>query len=219
MTSSFSNFFYVAAIETVTKEHRPLIIVVLNLFTALGSVTEAFIAWLSPNWRIFLIAIYAPGLLFLLYIFWMDESVRWLLNQGRKSEVDEIIRRAAKTNNIIIDENKLAKMKCEENASNASLRTLLNITFSSRKLFFRLLCCICMWFTALFNSYSLLINAVSLKGNKYLNYAFTVSTGFPASLVLLFLLTKCKRKKPLMFSFLLTGAFCIAHSLIPTGTI
>lgn len=211
--------FYVSAIETVTKEHRPLIIFVLSMFTTVAGMTLAVIAWITPNWRIFLIAIYAPGLLFILYIFWMDESIRWLLNKGKKKEVDEMVRQAAKVNKIKIDETKLFNLKCEENSSNVSLKTLVKITFSSKKLFLRLLCCICMWFTALFNAYSLLINSVSLKGNKYLNYGLTMSSGIPASVAIFYLLTKCKRKKPLVFSFLLTGSFCMAHSLMPTGMV
>ncbi|KAJ8724764.1 hypothetical protein PYW07_015722 [Mythimna separata] len=206
---------FTLAIETVTKEHRPLIIFVLSMFTTLGGMSLAVIAWLAPNWRIFLIAIYAPGLLYILYIFWMDESVRWLLNKGKKVDVDKMIRQAAKTNRIVIDEMQLSNLKCEENSSKVSLKILVKMTFSSKKLFLRLLCCICMWFTALFNAYSLLINSVSLKGNKYLNYGLTVTTGLPASVVILYLLTKCQRKRPLIFSFLLTGTFCIAHSAMP----
>ncbi|XP_047023778.1 solute carrier family 22 member 5-like [Helicoverpa zea] len=207
---------FTLSIETVTKEHRPFIIFVLNLFTTFGGICVAIIAWLAPTWRIFVIVIYAPGLLFVLYIFWMDESLRWLLNKGKKDEVGVVFRQAAKTNNITIDEGKLSNLKCEDNSTNISLMASLKITFSSKQLFLRLLCCICMWFTALFNSYSLLINSVSLKGNKYLNYGLTILSGIPASIAIYYLLTKFKRKNPLIFAFLLTGTFCMAHSIVPT---
>uniref|UniRef100_A0A2A4K3J3 Major facilitator superfamily (MFS) profile domain-containing protein n=1 Tax=Heliothis virescens TaxID=7102 RepID=A0A2A4K3J3_HELVI len=205
---------FTLSIETVTKEHRPFIIFVLNLFTTFGGLCVAVIAWLAPTWRTFVIVIYAPGLLFILYIFWMDESLRWLLNKGKKDEVANLLRKAAKTNNITIDESKLADLKCEDSNTNISLATSLKITFSSKKLFVRLLCCICMWFTALFNSYSLLINSVSLKGNKYLNYGLTILSGIPASIAIFYLLSKFKRKNPLIFAFLLTGTFCTAHSIV-----
>ncbi|KAH9637008.1 hypothetical protein HF086_009711 [Spodoptera exigua] len=214
---SYDNNIMLCAIESVTKEHRPIIIFLLSLFTTCGAVTLGIIAWLAPNWRIFLISIYAPALLFILYIFCFDESIRWLLNKGEKKKADDLIRKAAKMNNIVIDETKLSNLKCEENSANVSLTTLVKITVSSKKLLLRLICCICMWFTALFNAYSLLINSVSLEGNKYLNFELVALTGFPASVIILFLLMKCTRKRPLIFSFLLTGTFCTAHSILPKG--
>ncbi|CAH0668715.1 unnamed protein product [Spodoptera exigua] len=109
---------FTLAIESVTKEHRPIIIFLLSLFTTCGAVTLGIIAWLAPNWRIFLISIYAPALLFILYIFCFDESIRWLLNKGEKKKADDLIRKAAKMNNIVIDETKLSNLKCEENSAN-----------------------------------------------------------------------------------------------------
>ncbi|XP_049697134.2 organic cation transporter protein [Helicoverpa armigera] len=207
---------FTISVETVTKEYRPFIMFVLNLFSTLGGISVATIAWLAPNWRIFVIAIYAPGLLFILYIFWMDESLRWLLNKGKKDEVGDVFRQAAKTNNIIIDERKLSNLKCEEDNTNISWAASLKMTVSSKKLLLRFLCCICMWFTALFNCYALIINSVSLKGNKYLNYGLTVLSGIPASFAILYLLMKFRRKNPLIFAFLMTGTCCMAHSLVPT---
>ncbi|XP_026745435.1 solute carrier family 22 member 1-like [Trichoplusia ni] len=208
---------FTLAMEMVTKEYRPLMLFAIGIFGTLGDVSMATIAWLSPNWRMFLIYTYIPQFIFILYIFWMDESPRWLLSKGKKTEAENILRQAAKMNRIVIDENKLSKLRCEENSGNSSLLCLLKITFNSKKLFLRLLCCICMWFTGLFNSYSLSINSVSLQGNKYVNYAMTNATGIPGSFLVYFLLSKCHRKKPLMFSFLLTTVFCIAHSFLPSG--
>ncbi|KAF9412337.1 hypothetical protein HW555_009126 [Spodoptera exigua] len=164
---------FTLAIESVTKEHRPIIIFLLSLFTTCGA--------------------------------------------ARRKKRTNLIRKAAKMNNIVIDETKLSNLKCEENSANVSLTTLVKITVSSKNLLLRLICCICMWFTALFNAYSLLINSVSLEGNKYLNFELVALTGFPASVIILFLLMKCTRKRPLIFSFLLTGTFCTAHSILPKG--
>ncbi|CAH0629132.1 unnamed protein product [Chrysodeixis includens] len=208
---------FTLAMEMVTKEYRPLMLFAIGIFGTLGDVSMAIIAWLSPTWRMFLIYTYLPQFIFILYLFWIDESPRWLLSKGRKTEAEMILRQAAKMNSISIDEKKLSKLRCEENSKNTSLLTLLKTTFSSKKLSLRLLCCICMWFTGLFNTYSLSINSVSLQGNKYINYAMTNATGLPGSFLVYFLLSKCHRKKPLMFSFLLTTVFCIAHSFLPSG--
>lgn len=203
--------------EMVTTEVRPIIVLLIGSFGVLGSITMAIIAWLSPNWRIFLVYIYVPQFIFIFYIFWMDESPRWLLSKGKKTEAENILRKAAKINRITIDENKLSKLKCEESSTNTSLLPLLKMTCTSKKLFLRLLCCICMWFTGLFNAYALTINSVSLKGNKFINYSITTGAGLPASVLLYFLLIKCNRKKPLIFSFLFTAIFCIGHSFLPSG--
>ncbi|CAH0629133.1 unnamed protein product [Chrysodeixis includens] len=206
---------FTMGMEMVTTEIRPIMVFVIGACGTLGNITKAIIAWLSPNWRIFLVYIYLPQFIFILYVFWMDESPRWLLSKGKKAEAENILRQAAKMNKITIDENKLSRLKCEERSTNTSLLPLLKMTFTSKKLFLRLLCCICMWFTGLFNAYALTINSVSLKGNKYINYGITNAAGLPASVLLYFLLTKCNRKKPLIFSFLFTALFCIGHSFIP----
>lgn len=204
----------------VTTETRPMIIFLLSATGTMGDILMAFIAYLAPNWRIFLILLYAPAFIVILYSFWLDESLRWLLIKGRKTEAEQIIRKAAKMNNVILDESKIFHLKSEDaSCEKATLRHALQVTFSSKKLFIRLVLCICVWFTSLFNAYSLLINSVSLEGNKYINFGLVSLSSTAAGAILLYVLTKFKRKAPLILCLTLTGAFCVSQSFVPKGKI
>lgn len=204
----------------VAKENRALFAPLMIGTMSVGGMVMALIAYLIPYWRHFLRVIYGPALLFLFYAFFLDESVRWLLIKGRKKEAKNILRKAAKLSNVYLEESTLDKLaceNCEKTNTNVNLITLLTMTFKSKKLLLRFLACACAWITATFNKYGLLINSVSLEGNKYINYALTSFADLPASVLLVFLLIKFKRKKPLIFSFLMTGSFCIIQSVIPKG--
>ncbi|XP_075972464.1 organic cation transporter protein-like [Anticarsia gemmatalis] len=208
---------YMLGVEMVTKENRALFAPLMIATMSVGGMLMALIAWLIPYWRVFLRVIYAPALIFVLYAFFLDESIRWLLIKGRKKEAKNILRKAAKISNVHIEEETLDKIECEKTAASVGLFTLLKMTVTSRTLLLRFLACACAWITATFNKYGLLINSVSLEGNKYLNYALTSFADLPASILLTFMLIQFKRKKPLIFSFLMTGSFCIVQSFIPKG--
>ncbi|KAJ8726751.1 hypothetical protein PYW08_015148 [Mythimna loreyi] len=208
---------YMLGVEMVAKENRALFAPLMIGSMSIGGMLMALIAWLIPYWRHFLRAIYAPALIFILYAFFLDESVRWLLIKGRKKEAKNILRKAAKISNVYVEETTLDKIECGKTDANVNLIHLLKITITSKTLLLRFLACACAWITATFNKYALLINSVSLEGNKYVNYAVTSFADLPASFLLMFLLIKFKRKKPLIFSFLMTGSFCVAQSFVPKG--
>ncbi|KAG6447809.1 hypothetical protein O3G_MSEX005173 [Manduca sexta] len=208
---------YMLGVEMVTKENRVLFAPLMIGSMAVAGGMMALVAWLIPYWRYFLRVIYGPGLLFILHAFFLPESVRWLLIKGRKEEAKNILRKAAITSKVDIDEAKLDSIDCERSVGSTNLISLMRMTMTSRKLLLRFLACACMWITSSFNKYALLINSVSLEGNKHLNYALTALSDLPASILLIYILIRFKRKNPLICSFLLTGMFCVVQSFIPKG--
>lgn len=98
-----------------------------------GGILLPSAAWLFPYWRTFLRAIYAPSLFFFLYLFFIDESPRWLLTKGKKEKAIKVLQKAAHMNKIDLDKTTLEKMECEQE-STISLLNLLKITFASKVL-------------------------------------------------------------------------------------
>nr|XP_026491439.1 organic cation transporter-like protein isoform X1 [Vanessa tameamea] len=86
--------------ELVHSEHRLYQQIFFCVMAALGGVLFSLAAYLVPYWRHFVQLIYAPSLLFILYYFIMDESVRWLLSKGKKEKATKLLLKMAKLNNI-----------------------------------------------------------------------------------------------------------------------
>lgn len=171
-------------------------------------------AWLVPYWRTFLRVIYSPALFFFLYLYFIDESPRWLLTKGKKDQAVAILQKAAKMNKMDIDKGTLEKLTCEE-TKDISFMQLLKITFSSKTLTKRCLICIVWWTTSTFVNFGMTINSVSLQGNKYINYMLISVVDIPGNFVIIYILNHYKRKLPLIATFVAGAALCLSQPFVP----
>ncbi|XP_061778472.1 solute carrier family 22 member 13b [Nerophis ophidion] len=86
--------------------------IVSHSFTAVGLMLLSGLAYLIPHWRVLQLVLYSPLLLLLILLYWfLPESARWLLTQGRKEEAVKEVRRAAKVNGRTISQHLLDKKK------------------------------------------------------------------------------------------------------------
>lgn len=184
------------------------------VIAALGGVSFSIAAYLVPYWRHFVRVIYTPSLLFILFYFVMDESVRWLLSKGRKDEATKLLLKMARINKIKLDNKMLLNIQCEENGPKTSA---LNETFHSKIVIKRFLICLIWWTSCTFISFGLVVNVGSLAGNKYLNFGIMSLSDIPASIAMVFVLQRFKRKKPLLISFITAGLFCLVQPFVPKG--
>jgi len=102
---SVASFDFVA--ETVPAEIRGLCCLIPSIFGGIGSVMTASAAWLvlgSYGWRSIALICTVPVFLALLAVFFLPESPRWLLSQGKGQEAVQALKRAAKANGIILGE-------------------------------------------------------------------------------------------------------------------
>lgn len=189
----------------------------LSFSFAIGQILLAFIAWLLPYWRYLTFLLYAPGIIFLTYYFCLVESVRWLISRGRKKEAADIIIKGAAVNGRTLSPKILAYLQAMSPVQSGKRRrkSILDepkIIFHSRILFMRLIV-ISFWFAAVaFVYYGLSINAVSLAGNKYVNYALLAAVEIPGYLVNVFTLDRFGRKKTITASYIICA---ISLTIIP----
>lgn len=210
---------FMLSIEIVEKKRTVLFqMILLNCYTC-GLIVMPFIAWAVPYWRNFLRVIYAPTLLILSYSFFLDESIRWLYSKGQKERAVQLIQKIAKRNSVEIDRMMLDKLDYvdEETKSGVSDRKLLMKTFKSRIMMQRFLICMVWWFTITLINYGMMISAVHIAGNKYINFSLLMLMDIPANVFYWLALSKYKRKIPLLASFLVGGVFCISQPFVPKG--
>ncbi|XP_047545833.1 organic cation transporter protein-like isoform X1 [Vanessa atalanta] len=203
---------FILGVELVHSEHRLYQQIFFCVMAALGGVLFSLAAYLVPYWRHFVQLIYAPSLLFILYYFIMDESVRWLLSKGKKEKATKLLLKMAKLNKITLDEKLLVNIRCEDNATN---NYALWATFSSKIVIKRFLICLIWWTSCTFISFGLVVNVGSLAGNKYMNFGIMALSDIPASIAMVFILKRFKRKKPLLISFISAGVICLVYPMIP----
>ncbi|XP_048486601.1 solute carrier family 22 member 1 [Plutella xylostella] len=209
---------FMLAVEIVSAKDRAKFYMITQLGYRVGNLLLVLMAWLFPYFRTFLRVIYTPLLLFILYIYLLDESPRWLLTKGKRRKAVKILEKAAKTNNIVLDKSLLEKLTCEKENKSAEIdfTSLLKSTFSSKVLLQRFLICIVWWSTSTFVSAGLAINSVLWGGNKYFNYAMIPVVDILASIFMGYVLIRFKRKKPLILSFLSAALFFLLQPFLPS---
>lgn len=81
----------------------------------------------------------------------------------------------------------------------------------------RFLVCMVWWFTITLINYGMMISAVHIAGNKYVNFSLLMLMDIPANVFYWLALSKYKRKIPLLASFMVGGIFCISQPFVPKG--
>lgn len=212
-----SNSFFISDIEIVASKKRAIYYGLSTIGYIIGNVLLPFAAWGIPYWRNFLRVVYTPAFLFFSFIYLLDESPRWLLTRGKKEEAIKILEKIADENKIKLDKDMLDKLPCGENYIKIGFLTLLKMTFKSRTLLKRCMICLVWWVASTFVNYGTLINVVSIPGDKYVNFALISMIELPGSFILIYVLTKYKRRNPLIGSFFAGAVFCIAQPFLPQG--
>lgn len=208
-----------SGIEIVEKKRAVLLqMILLNCYTG-GLVLMPLVAWAVPYWRTFLRVLYAPSLLILTYCFFLDESIRWLLSKGRREEAIKLILKIAKRNNVVLDKATLNRLeyKAESAKGDFSDRKALMKTFKSRIMMQRFLVCLVWWLTITLINYGMMVGAVFVDGNKYVNFALLMLMDIPANVLYWLALDRYRRKMPLFISFLVGGVFCVLQPFVPKG--
>lgn len=209
----------------------------ISMTFALGQVLLALVAWGVPNWRSLTQALYAPSLLFVVYVFFIEESVRWLLSKGRKKDAARIIFKVAATNKKKLSPDTIKQLnddteafpqntetktqQASEDAKAMELKatqpSLAMQVIRSRIIMTRVCICSFWWITVTFTYYGLSINSVSLAGNMYVNYILTALVEIPGYALSVLTLDFFGRKKSIMSAFTICSLSLIGLAFTPNS--
>ncbi|KAK0182728.1 hypothetical protein PV327_000834 [Microctonus hyperodae] len=210
---------YVIALEMVGPKKRLIAGVGCQLFFTTGYILTAGFAYYITDWRILQIAITLPSFVFLVYWWFIPESARWLLTNGKDQEAKELLQRAARENGIEISSDSLNNLLNENDGSStpdtkkASLLDLFrypNLRRKSMLLFFN-------WLVNSGTYYGLSWNASNLGGNDYINFVISGIVEIPAYTFLIFTLDRWGRKKILCGCMMISGTALLATIFFPPG--
>ncbi|XP_063622411.1 organic cation transporter-like protein [Cydia splendana] len=183
----------------------------MSTFYATGLIMQALMAWAVPYWRHLTLALFIPQLVTVIYFWIMPESVRWYLSQGRYKEAESQLKKAAKMNGKLLSEASLAKLRksSEEERKIKELKKeqkikdpwLVTLVFQHKPILLRCIITPVWWITTTLVYYGLSMNAVTMSGNKYINYIAVGAVEIPGYWTAVLLFDRIGRKPLLCCAF------------------
>ncbi|KAL6470503.1 hypothetical protein MHYP_G00216220 [Metynnis hypsauchen] len=192
------------------------------LFTTLGAFLHycfgymvlPWIAFAIRDWRTLLRVLSGLTLVYIPFWWFIPESPRWLISQGRVEEAEAIVKDAAKKNKVTPPD--IIFKESEANMMPAHMKkySMIDIIKSSN-IRCTTFMCLLLWMAINIGYFGLSLNTSNLLGNPFLNCFLSAVTEVPAYIVATLLLKSCPRR-PLLSAFLsIGGGFLLLIQLIP----
>lgn len=210
---------YCLSLEMVGKDLRMVAGVCFMMFFSFGYMLMGVFAYFIHDWRWLQVGLTIPGVVFLLYWWFIPESTRWLLANNRKSEAIEQIQRIAKSNKVILPQEVLDKVVESETPSSDFEKekkpSLLDL-FKSPNLRTKALLIFFDWFVISGTYYGLSWSTgSSLSGDPVLNHVLSGAVEVPGYLFLLLTLNRFGRKKILAGNLIFAGSTLLLSIAVP----
>ncbi|XP_071762813.1 organic cation/carnitine transporter 2 [Centroberyx gerrardi] len=194
---------FVLGTEVLSKSMRVLFTTLgAFLFYCIGYMTLPWIAYGVRQWRTLLAILSSVAVVYIPLWWFIPESPRWLLSQGRVEEAEAILRDAARKNKVeappvIFKESELEAFPLTKKY------TMLDILKSSNIRCITLMSLL-LWMAINIGYFGLSLNTSNLSGSPFMNCFLSATSEVPAYIVSTWLLHKCPRRA-LLSSFLIIG--------------
>uniref|UniRef100_A0A3B4VBV8 Solute carrier family 22 member 5-like n=1 Tax=Seriola dumerili TaxID=41447 RepID=A0A3B4VBV8_SERDU len=176
---------------------------------AFGYMMLPLFAYFLRDWRSLLLALSVPGLLYFPLWWFVPESPRWLLSQGRVEEAETIVRDAAKRNQVeapeVIFDNYNTETHPKEHFNIFSLLRTRNIRNTTVIL--------CMVLSA--GYFGLSLNTSRLHANPYISCFISAAVEVPAYISSWLALRYLPRRLSVICILLLGGVSLYLIQLVP----
>uniref|UniRef100_A0A4W4HF03 Major facilitator superfamily (MFS) profile domain-containing protein n=1 Tax=Electrophorus electricus TaxID=8005 RepID=A0A4W4HF03_ELEEL len=198
---------FVLGTEVLSKSLRVLFTTLgAFLHYCIGYMLLPWIAFAIRDWRTLLRVLSGLTLAYIPLWWFIPESPRWLISQGRIAEAEAILKDAAKKNKVTAPEIIFKASEITEQYSICDLSLYI--------------CYISNYFglprmAINIGYFGLSLNTSNLLGNPFLNCFLSAVTEVPAYIIATLLLKNCPRR-PLLSAFLsIGGGFLLLIQLIP----
>nr|XP_061801669.1 organic cation/carnitine transporter 2-like [Nerophis lumbriciformis] len=192
-----------------------------SLGTCFGFATGYMIlpvcAYFLRDWKHLMLALSVPCLVIFPFWWFIPESPRWLLCQGRVEEAEAIVRKAAKMNKVkapdIIFEDYLLKPKESEKKE---LHSILDLVSNVEIGFMTVILCY-VAFTMSAGYYGISFNATQFHGNAYVSCFISGAVELPAYVSSWLALRYVSRRMSVIGTLVLVAVPLYFIQLVPEG--
>ena len=213
---------FLMAVETTGQKYRAVVGMGVTLGWATGYCLLPLIAYYVNNFRHLFFCLTVPEILWLVWLWWIPESPRWLMTAGKFDEAEKIVSDALRMNGRSKDfkrefeslKEKMVEEKFKmEDAKNQNFFDLWrNSTITIYTLIFYF-----EWFTNAFVYYGISLNAGSIDPSSlYWNFFWTGLIEFPSYLFCMFILKYVGRRK--ILAIMMFGVGCSCLGVLVTDT-
>ncbi|XP_051809467.1 solute carrier family 22 member 13-like isoform X4 [Acanthochromis polyacanthus] len=176
---------------------------VTQLFGAIGQCVLAGFIYGIRKWRLAQLISATPLVLTVVYIWFIPESARWLLNRGRTEEAKKLIIKAAAINKRPIPDSLLEEIKVTNSVNEGGIKLIFGSRLLTRYFFVVSLA----WFSLNISIFSLYFNMANLGLSIFVTQLLFGVFEVPALLLSMWLLEILGRKI-LFTAVLLIGGLC-----------
>ena len=164
-----------------------------------GLMTAVF-AYLLPHWRHLQLLFSLPLVLLISAHWYLPESSRWLLANGRREEAEEIIRQIAEYNGRTLPRTFRLIPPPRRPAGEKSSFTFFQL-FLWPNLRKKTLICYYLWFSTALIYYGLTLNSNTLGTELFTTFSIGKLLEFPSITLVIFLLLKTGRRLTLIMFY------------------
>ncbi|XP_042284714.1 solute carrier family 22 member 13-like [Thunnus albacares] len=195
----------ILATEWIGVSRRSWGACVTQLFGAVGQCILAVMIYFIRDWRLAQLITAAPLAVVAIYIWFIPESARWLLDRGRTEEAKQLLVKVAAINKRTVPDSLLEKIVVKETEKKGGIIILIQSPVL-RKYFFTI---ILAWFSLNVTYYCLSFNVGNFGLDIFLTQLIFGLTELPAHILCIWLLEVLGRKVSLMGTLLIGGFLCI----------
>ncbi|XP_072320320.1 solute carrier family 22 member 7-like [Eucyclogobius newberryi] len=207
----------VLCVEWVDIKHRTFVTVVLSLDWSLGSILLPLIGYFVNEWRNLIIATTSPLFVSIICLWWVPESARWLISNGKVKRAHYYLSMCAKVNRkegfmsdikpevltkVIIVEDGNRKYSYVDLVKTPRLRRLALFTGI-------------MWFGLACSYYGISLNIAGFGVNLYLTQFIYSVTEIPAKLLVFYTVDRMGRRFCQSGTLIMSGLFIFINLFIP----
>ncbi|GAA6230520.1 solute carrier family 22 member 5-like [Lates japonicus] len=190
----------------------------VSLFFGAGYMLLPLFAFFIRDWRMLLLALTLLGFLCVPVWWYVPESPRWLLSQGRIEEAEAIVRAAAKRNKIEAPPVIFLPSQIELQPEKGTARNICDLLRSPNIRWISVTLWL-VWNTLTIAYFVLSLNTGNLHGDAYFNCFLSAVVEMPAYTLSWVLFRWCSRRLSLSLSLFMGGVFLLLILLIPANLI
>nr|XP_029539947.1 solute carrier family 22 member 7-like [Oncorhynchus nerka] len=206
------------SIEWTDIKHRTFTGTIISLGWSLGNMLLALLAYFIRDWRYLMLVVTSPCIAAIISWWWIPESARWLLANGKVKEAKKYLVQCAIMNGKYgyaakLDTETLRKVTVSEVANKDYSYLDLVKTPKLRKI---TICSGIFWFAVSFAYYGISFKITGFGLNMYLTHFVYGAIEVPAKVGAYFALDRIGRRNGQAWSLIITGALIALNTAIPT---